>query len=137
MLFNSFPFLFVFLPIVLLGWWKVFRSTRSRLAFLTLASDAFYRYHEFPRGLSVLPLLLASTTTDYVAAARIARSDDARYRRRWLIVALTVNLGLLAFFKYLGFFEQTVDAILGVFGHPGTVPIHALVLPLGISFYTF
>jgi len=136
-LFNSYVFLFAFLPIVLLGWWVVFRRDVPRLVFLTLASYVFYAYHEFPRGLELLPLLLLSTNADFIAGRMIHRSDDQRVRRRWLIGALSINLGMLLVFKYLGFFAETTNALLGLLGHPDTVPVTHLALPIGISFYTF
>lgn len=137
MLFNSYIFLFVFLPLVLVGWWRLAGFTRLRLAWLTLASYVFYAYYQFPRGLELLPLLLASTTTDFIAGRQIARSDHHDVRRRWLVCALTINLGLLFIFKYLGFFEGVAHAILALGGVPVQTPIHDLVLPIGISFYTF
>ncbi len=137
MLFNSYIFLFAFLPVVTLVWWLLARRERLRLAWLTLASYAFYSYFEFPRGLELLPLLIASTTADYVAGVQMARTSVARRRKQWLLLALTVNLGLLAYFKYLGFFESIANGVLALAGVPVEVPIHSLVLPIGISFYTF
>jgi len=137
MLFNSYVFLFAFFPAVLVGWWVVFRRDVPRLAFLTLASYVFYSYFQFPRGLELLPLLLMSTTADYVAGRSIFQSENARIRKMWLIGALSINLALLGFFKYLGFFESTVDDVLSVLRQSGRVPIHHLILPIGISFYTF
>lgn len=137
MLFNSYTFIYAFLPLVLLGWWVLARHTRARLLWLTLASYAFYSYFEFPRGLELLPLLVMSTTADYVAGHRIAASDDPTVRRRWLWFALSVNLGLLGVFKYLGFFEGIGNSLLALSGVDVQMPVHTLVLPIGISFYTF
>ena len=137
MLFNSYTFIYVFLPCVLVGWWVLTRYTRLRLAWLTLASYGFYSYFEFPRGLELLPLLLASTSADFIAGRRIAASDNSSVRRRWLIAALSVNLGLLFFFKYLGFFEGIGNSLLALSGVHVQVPVHTLILPIGISFYTF
>lgn len=137
MLFNSYIFLFVFLPIVLVGWWRLAGYTRLRLTWLTLASYVFYAYYQFPNGLELLPLLLVSTTSDFIAGRGIVRSTSPAARKRWLAFALTINLGLLFFFKYLGFFESIVNGVLALGGVPIDVPVHTLILPIGISFYTF
>jgi alginate O-acetyltransferase complex protein AlgI len=137
MLFNSYVFLFGFLPLVVAVWWLLAGHTRLRLAWLTLASYVFYSWFEFPRGLELLPLLLVSTGADYVAGARIHASDEAFVRRRWLWFALSINLGLLGVFKYLGFFQGVVNGVLALAGADVQVPVSELVLPIGISFYTF
>ena len=146
-LFNSYQFLLLFLPVTLLGWWVVFRRPRYRLGFLALMSWIFYSAFEFPTGLFLLPLLLTSTTIDYVAGHYIARHDRGPdepleegvpdKRKRALVLALAFNLGLLAIFKYLGFFEGTINGISGLFGAGDVVPVHDIILPIGISFYTF
>lgn len=137
MLFNSYIFLLVFLPIVMFVWWALARREHARLVWLTLASYMFYSYFEFPRGLALLPLLLASTTADYIAGVQMSRTSSVRRRKQWLLCALSVNLGLLIYFKYLGFFESITSGVLAMAGVPVEVPIHSLVLPIGISFYTF
>jgi alginate O-acetyltransferase complex protein AlgI len=137
MLFNSFPFLCIFLPLVLLGWWVVFRRPQYRLGFLAFASYVFYSYFEFPTGLKLLPLLLLSTNVDYLAGRLIHGSEDEKYRKRVLIAALSFNLAILGIFKYMGFFANTINALAGAVGLPGEVPVYSLILPIGISFYTF
>jgi alginate O-acetyltransferase complex protein AlgI len=138
-LFNSYTFLFGFLPLVLVGWWGLgaLEMRRTRLAFLTTMSWAFYAWFQFPVGLYLLPLLWASTGIDWVAGGMIAGSTNPQYRKRMLVIALTFNLTLLGVFKYLGFFAGTVDAFVGLFTEPGMLPVTHLVLPIGISFYTF
>ena len=100
MLFNSYEFLFVFLPVVLLGWWRI-RPPSARLAFLTASSYVFYAWWDW----RFLPLMLASTTVDYVAGRALVRfdADDSR-RRAVLVLAVTANLAMLGYFKYAGFF---------------------------------
>jgi alginate O-acetyltransferase complex protein AlgI len=134
-LFNSYVFLFAFLPLVLAGWWGLRRDSH-RLFFLTVASYVFYSWFDFPTGLKLLPLLVASTTIDYIAGLIIHRSSVRRVRGWTLAAALGSNLLLLGVFKYLGFFERSADALLSLIGG-GNVPIHHLILPIGISFYTF
>jgi alginate O-acetyltransferase complex protein AlgI len=131
-LFNSHVFVFCFLPLVLLGWWGL-RSQTLRLGFLAVASYVFYAWWSW----HFVPLLFATTTVDYVAGQAIARSDDARRRRLLLTSALSINLALLAYFKYVGFFLHSangIGALLGL-GHP--FPGLRVLLPIGISFYTF
>ena len=84
-----------------------------------------------------LSLIMLSTAVDFVAGQRIHDSADPRARKRWLLVSLGVNLGLLAVFKYLGFFADSFEALAGSFGwSPGPITL-GIVLPVGISFYTF
>jgi alginate O-acetyltransferase complex protein AlgI len=132
MLFNSYIFLFGLLPVVLIGWWGL-RGARTRLAFLTVASWVFYSYWDW----RFLPLMLMSTTVDYIAGGSIAASDDPRRRKLWLIAALTFNLTLLGYFKYAGFFLDSLDGFARWFGLNPNIPIVHIVLPIGISFYTF
>src|SRR5450432_1239054 len=106
MLFTTHVFLFGFLPCTLAGYWLL-RSTRARLAFLALASYVFYAWWDW----RYLPLMIASTTTDYVAGLLLARTDGARMRRGLLAGALSINLGLLALFKYAGFLLASGNGI--------------------------
>jgi alginate O-acetyltransferase complex protein AlgI len=131
-LFNSYTFVCGFLPLVLIGWWGLRRS-RLRLGFLALSSYVFYAWWDW----RYLPLLIVSTGVDYVAANAICGSDD-EHRRKWLLAgALTVNLALLGYFKYVGFFLGSLDGIGSAVGWGSGVPVLHTVLPIGISFYTF
>lgn len=132
MLFNSYVFLFLFLPLVLLAWW-VPRTLQLRLALLVLASYVFYAGWDY----RFCWLMLLTTVMDYMAAGRIARGRSPRERKSWLVAALTFNLGLLAYFKYAGFFTQSVNGVAHTLGLGSIAPTLAIVLPLGISFYTF
>ncbi len=132
MLFNSYVFLFGFLPPVLVGTWAL-RIKSLRLLFLTLASWAFYAWWDW----RFLPLMLSTTTVDYVAALAIHRTEEQRRRNLWLIGSLTVNLGLLGYFKYAGFFFGSLDGIGRALGAPVDLPALHILLPIGISFYTF
>ena len=132
MLFNSYVFLVGFLPSVLVGCWAL-RRKNQRLAFLTAASWLFYAWWDW----RFLPLMLSTTTVDYLAALAIARSDDERRRRVLLAGSLSVNLALLGYFKYAGFFVGSLDGIAGALGLPVDLPTLKILLPIGISFYTF
>ena len=130
MLFNSFEF-FLFLPVVLVLYWTVLRS--RRLPLLLVASYVFYGAWDW----RFLGLLLLSTITDFQVGKWLERSTDPRSRRLGLVLSLFVNLGVLAFFKYFNFF---IDSAVSLFGDAGLNidgPALRIVLPVGISFYTF
>ena len=82
-------------------------------------------------------LIMGSTLVDYWAGLRMGRRETRASRRPFLVLSLLVNLGLLFAFKYLGFFSESLEALLGLLGQSTDVPSIALVLPVGISFYTF
>ncbi len=127
------PLFLGFLAAVLLVQWRVIGGNEGRKRFLLVASYVFYAAWD-PRFLA---LIVGSTLVDHQAALRIAGSDDERVRRRWLVVSLVTNLGILAVFKYLGFFADSLADLVGRFGgEPSRVTL-GIVLPVGISFFTF
>ncbi len=133
MLFNSFSFLFFYLPIVLAGYFLLGRLGRPLLpaAWLAAASLFFYGYWD----VRYLPLLLASITANYLSGRMIGvRTGPAR--KRALAAALAANLGLLAYYKYANFFVDSVNALTTAAGAGGLPPLN-IVLPIGISFFTF
>jgi alginate O-acetyltransferase complex protein AlgI len=109
------------------------RGNSARKRWLLLASYVFYGAWD-PR---FLLLILASTLVDYVAGARIAASDERTVRRRWLVASLVANLGILGFFKYWNFFVVSGGALLRALGLDVEPRTLAIVLPVGISFFTF
>lgn len=134
MLFNSYEFLFLFLPIVLAGYYLLFRKG-TRLGFLTVMSYLFYGWWDW----RFCSLMLISTLIDYQSGKHIHASDDTRVRRRWLTLSVVSNLSLLGFFKYFDLVARSVNqmaVLLGV-GTEELVPLLHVVLPVGISFYTF
>ena len=133
MLFNSYEFIFLFLPLVLVGYYVIFRG-RLRLPFLTLASYLFYGWWDY----RFCGLMLFSTLFDFAAGRVIGGARTARSRRAWLVASVVVNLSLLGFFKYFNLLADTLNRLgelLGA-GHP-LLPLLKIVLPAGISFYTF
>src|SRR5690606_13208773 len=74
---------------------------------------------------------------DFVAARRIAATDEARRRKAWLAASLAGNLGLLGVFKYYNFFAEALGDVFGLFGGSVALPLLDVLLPVGISFYTF
>nr|CCF78699.1 Membrane bound O-acyl transferase MBOAT family protein [Rubrivivax gelatinosus S1] len=131
MLFTSSTFFLVFLPIVLAGYFGLgHRSPAAAAAWLFAASVFFYGY--WMPALTLL--LLASITVNFVIGLRIGRSLTARpaAARVWLVAGVVFNLGLLGYFKYANFFVDNLNAVLGSDWSIGRV-----VLPIGISFYSF
>jgi alginate O-acetyltransferase complex protein AlgI len=131
-LFNSFIFLFGFLPIVLLVFARL-RTKRSQLFFLLLASYVFYGSWDY----RFLPLLLFSTTVDFLAGRLIAASATPAKRKAWLAATISLQLLLLGFFKYFNFFVSAVSDLLARMNWPIEARTLNIVLPVGISFYTF
>jgi alginate O-acetyltransferase complex protein AlgI len=131
-LFNSYTFVLVFLPLALLGWWGL-RGRRSRLLFLTLASYLFYAWWDF----RFVPLMVLSTSADYVAGRMIASSRVTARRTTVLVLLLLLNLGILGVFKYYDFFVGSLEGLARLLGYHPEWPFLRVVLPVGISFYTF
>ncbi len=134
MLFHRIDYL-VFLTLAVAGHWALVRWGRHtlRIAFLLLASCIFYAaWHP-----AYLSLILGSTLLDFVAGRRIHAASDRRTRKRWLLASLVGNLGLLGVFKYFDFFSTAVAQGLGLLGIRVSPPLLGLLLPVGISFYTF
>jgi len=132
MLFNSFVFIFVFLPIAYAVFWSL-RTSRARYVWLTLTGYVFYGYWN-PK----FCLLMAfSTLVSYSAGRGFLRWSDPKRRRLCLVVPIVVDLSLLGFFKYANFGLQTARSVLHVFGTDVALPHLNIVLPIGISFYTF
>lgn len=130
MIFNSVTYL-LFLALVVLFYWQLPRGPRLWLLFL--GSLTFYGFWR----VEFLPVMLASTVIDYVAARAIAASGSPGRRRAWLALSLFVNLGLLFYFKYLIFFAENAVGLLRALGLDVEDPTFSIILPLGISFYTF
>ena len=127
MLFSSLEFLYLFLPLTLLIYFLV--PLRWRNPVLLLSSLIFYGWGE-PK---YILLMVLTILCDWGIGLLIARSDDEKKRRRWLIVAILLNLGFLAVFKYAGFIVDNLRLIPPL-SH--LKPL-SLRLPIGISFYTF
>jgi alginate O-acetyltransferase complex protein AlgI len=132
MLFNSIPYLW-FLPTVFFLYWGVFKSIRARNILLIVVSYVFYAWWD-PR---FLVLLFASSFSDFWLGRWIDRASDDRSRKGLLITSLVFNLGLLGYFKYAGFFISTMADALHGLGFDPDLPALQVILPVGISFYTF
>lgn len=130
MLFNSYVF-WVFLAIVLAIHAPLDRVWRNRV--LLVASYVFYGFWDW----RFLFLIFASTMIDYVVALGLARAVTTGRRKALLAVSVTANLGILGFFKYFDFFVTQLHALLSGLGAHVTLPMLHVILPVGISFYTF
>jgi alginate O-acetyltransferase complex protein AlgI len=130
MLFNSFRFLFEFLPIALVGFHLLGRyGRRPVVAWLGLMSVVFYAAW----NPAYVLLLLGSILVNYLVALAIAAAQEgSRRRHRWLVTGIALNLLALFYFKYLYRFMTTLHAL-----HVADLHPHSILLPLGISFFTF
>ncbi|MEM7417561.1 MAG: MBOAT family O-acyltransferase [Gemmatimonadota bacterium] len=132
--FNSVEFL-VFFPTVLLLYALVFRHERRRDLLLLAASYFFYMSWNWRYA----GLILFSTTVDYFLGRKMSETEVQARRKRLMIVSITLNLGLLGFFKYNNFFVDSTGGLLTALGVnlPLDTLRHSFLLPVGISFYTF
>jgi len=129
MSFVSIAFL-VFLPIVFLLYWGMQKWHRWQNACLLVASYVFYGWWDW----RFLILILVTSLSSYVSGIFIGKSP---YRRWWLIGNIVLNLGILGVFKYYGFFADNLHLLLSQFGLSLDMPTWRIILPVGISFYTF
>ncbi len=128
MVFNSQIFLFAFLPIVFTLFWLC-RTKQQRYIILTISGYIFYGYWNW----RFCFLLLFSSLVSYVAGLQIERAATPAVKRRWMFASIGIDLTLLGFFKYYDFLVGSLQSVL-----PGVpLPLLHVVLPIGISFYTF
>ncbi|CAM4229414.1 MBOAT family protein [Zobellia roscoffensis] len=132
MLFNSFEFL-IFFPAVFILYWFFDSKPKAQNIFLLLASYFFYAWWDW----RFLSLIVFSSLVDYLVGLSIYRANTSKIKKRWLIISLTANLGLLGVFKYFNFFTSSFAVLTEKFGWiPNDLTLD-LILPVGISFYTF
>ena len=133
MLFNSFEFL-LFLPIVFLLYWFVFRSRRWQNLLVVIASYVFYGWWDW----RFLFLIAFTSLCSYGSGLLIERYEGRRRKQQMVSAAnIVLNLGILGIFKYYNFFIENLDALCGTLGcHLDWVTMQ-IILPVGISFYTF
>lgn len=133
MLFNSLDFA-IFLPVVFfLYWFVVNKNIGKQNTLLLIASYVFYGWWDW----RFLSLILFSTIVDYVIGVLLAKEDRILQRKLLLYTSLFVNLGLLGFFKYYNFFVDNFIEAFSFFGASFSVSTLKIILPVGISFYTF
>ncbi len=132
MLFNSLDFA-LFLPLVFIIYWALKNYLKYQNLFLLLASYFFYGWWDW----RFLSLILFSTIVDYVLGIKLEKSNSKTKRRILLIFSLVINLGFLGFFKYCNFFLDNFSYLFSVFGADISARSLNIILPVGISFYTF
>lgn len=133
MLFNSLEFAVFLIIVFSLYWFVAGNNFRVQNVILLASSYLFYGWWDY----RFLFLLIFSTFLDYFTGLKIHESDSARARKVWLYISVLVNLGFLGLFKYYNFFIESFTTVLDSIGfqaHPATLSI---ILPVGISFYTF
>jgi len=133
MLFNSIDFA-VFLPIVFILYWFVTqKNLKVQNGLLLIASYVFYGWWDW----RFLSLIIFSSTVDYLVGIGLSKTDEKRKRTLLLLTSIFVNLGFLGFFKYYNFFLDNFVTAFRFFGHPIHPEGLNIILPVGISFYTF
>jgi alginate O-acetyltransferase complex protein AlgI len=130
LLFNSLQFVFFFPAVVAL-----YFATPARFRWVLLLAASYYFYAAWKP--EYLVLIFASTTVDYACARGMGAWGSDRVRRLLLYASITANIGMLFAFKYLNFFSESARAVLAEFNIFHGVPTFDLLLPVGISFYTF
>ena len=133
MFFNSLVFA-IFLPIVFILYWFVFNKNKStQNAVLILASYYFYSCWDW----RFLFLLVFSTFLDYYTGIQIEKAKEEGVRKFWFWLSISMNLGFLGIFKYYNFFADSFSEMLNGFGLQTSPLLLNVILPVGISFYTF
>ena len=133
MLFNSIDFA-IFLPIVFLLYWFVANKNLKVQNFLLLvASYVFYAWWDW----RFLSLIVFSSAVDYLVGIGMSKTEKHEKRKALLLLSIFVNLGFLGFFKYFNFFSESFAEAFTLLGHPFEASRLNIILPVGISFYTF
>jgi D-alanyl-lipoteichoic acid acyltransferase DltB (MBOAT superfamily) len=132
MLFNSLDFA-IFFPIVFILYWIVAKRLTLRNSLILLSSYVFYAWWDW----RFLFLIIFSSLVDFTIGQKIFNATKKRTKRNYLIVSLLINLGFLGYFKYTNFFIDSFISSFRLFG--GQLDSFSLniILPVGISFYTF
>ncbi len=127
MVFSNLFFLYIFMPLLFVAYFIIKNSTYINTV-LVLFSLLFFALGEPKCILFMMALVFA----DYVFGLIIDRVYSARAKRLWLAIAIVANLSLLCFYKYLGFFTETINTVFNI-----TIPVIEITMPIGISFFTF
>jgi len=130
MLFNSIDYL-IFLPAVVVLYFTIPVKWR----WLLLLAASYFFYMSWKAGYALL--ILFTTVVDYLVALQMGKATTSKVRKRYLLLSIVVNLGMLAGFKYLNFFSESLNSVLHFTGSDYSVGIYHVLLPVGISFYIF
>ena len=126
--FNSFTFILAFLPILLIGWHLLNRAELFRIADVFLIGLSLYFYYSF--GVSFLVILLVSIAVNFCLSAVMEKAPGSKKILK--VIGVLFNLSLLFYFKYLGFFVDNLNALVG-----SHLSAREILMPIGISFFTF
>ncbi len=133
MIFNSIEFT-IFLPTVFILYWHVFnRNLKVQNFFLVIASYIFYGWWDY----RFLSLIILSSSVDFLIGYRLGNNSNLRTRKILLWISVFVNLGILGIFKYYNFFAESFASAFSMFGKNFEISQLNVILPVGISFYTF
>ena len=132
MLFNSTSYL-IFFILFFIFYWYVFREKKKKILLLLISSYLFYSFWDW----RFLFLLLFSTLLDFYTGQKIYQTKSVGGKKKWLIMSLVINLGLLCVFKYYNFFVESFSDLIKTIGFTINPKTLNIILPVGISFYTF
>lgn len=133
MLFNSFSFIIFFPSIFILYWFAFGKDLKQQNFLLLAASYFFYACWDW----RFLFLLIFSTALDYFTGIKIYKSNGTKAKRYWITLSIVINVGFLAFFKYYNFFVGSFEHLISLTGFHIDTWTLKVILPIGISFYTF
>lgn len=133
MLFNSLPFLFFMFVVFVVYWFVLNKSVQMQNIFILLASYIFYAWWDW----RFLFLIFISSLSDYFIGLQIDKPISQKKQTHWLILSIVINLSILVFFKYFNFFIDNFIRVFSLFGVELNAVTLSIVLPVGISFYTF
>ena len=134
MVFSSFVFLFQFLPVFLGIYFLMPKQLKNIVILIGSLIFYFYGIKDYP---AYLLLIIFSVIVNYTAALLIDRAKQAGWQKFWLFTGMLYNIGSLFIFKYLNFLCENVNQLLRLTGSVQRLPYADLILPIGISFYTF
>ena len=132
MLFNSIDFA-IFFPTIFIIYWLVAKHLKLRNSFILISSYVFYGWWDW----RFLSLIFISSLVDFIVGQKLYKTKDKKARTSFLLISLLVNLGFLIYFKYANFFIQTFVDSFKIFGNEIEMSTLNIILPVGISFYTF
>ena len=130
MVFSSIEFIFYFLPVVLLVYYLVPKAAKNIV--LLIASLLFYAWG----APNFICIFIASMICNFMITNKMHRTPEGKARKGWLAASLVLNIGILAYFKYMNFFVDNLNALLQL-AHHDALNVARIALPIGISFFTF
>ena len=133
MLFNSIDFAFFLPTVFILYWFVTYKNLKLQNLLIVISSYVFYGWWDW----RFLSLILFSTIVDYTVGLQLSKQEDNTKRKILLWISILVNLGFLGFFKYYNFFLDNFITAFSFFGRDIQANSLNIILPVGISFYTF